>query len=52
MSGKSSYYRHQYCYSGCGGKEVVHGQADHLREIGHRRLAAVILPVCVGIKAY
>ncbi len=28
-------------------EEVLHGEAGHLREVGHRRLAAVVLPVRV-----
>ena len=31
-----------------GRDEVLHGQPGHLAEVGHRRLAAVVLPVRVG----
>ena len=34
-----------------GGQEVVDGEAEHLREMTHRRLAAVVLPVGVGDEA-
>src|ERR1039458_8101051 len=32
----------------CRGEEVLHGQAGHLHQIAHRRLAGVALPVGVG----
>ena len=31
--------------------EVLHGQAGHLHEIGHRAFAAIVLPVGVGDEA-
>ncbi len=33
------------------GQEVLHGEAGHLHEIGHRAFAAVVLPVGVGHEA-
>ena len=34
-----------------GGEKIVTGQANHLRKVGHRAFAAVILPVRIGGKA-
>ena len=31
---------------------ILDGQSRHLREVAHRRLAAVRLPVCIGHKGY
>ena len=33
------------------GDEIVHGEAEHLRQMAHRRLAGVVLPVGVGDEA-
>jgi hypothetical protein len=41
----------QHRHAGRGRDEVLHGQAEHLRQVAHRRLAAVRLPVGVGSKA-
>ena len=38
--------------AGRGRDEVVEGQPDHLREVAHRRLADVRLPVGVGGEAH
>ncbi len=40
--------RHDDRHAGCRRDEVLHGEADHLAEVGQRRLAAVALPVGVG----
>ena len=37
--------------AGGGRQEVLHGEAEHLRQMAHRRLAAVELPVGVGQEA-
>ncbi len=37
--------------TGRGGNEIVHGEAEHLSEMAHRGLAAVVLPVGVGDEA-
>jgi hypothetical protein len=37
--------------AGRGGQEIVHRQAEHLGEMSHRRLAAIVLPVGVGDEA-
>ena len=40
--------RHDDGHAGRRRDEVLHGEADHLAEVGQRRLAAVALPVGVG----
>src|SRR5205823_5323486 len=35
----------------CGRNEIVDGQSCHLREIGERRFAAVVLPIRIGREA-
>ena len=37
--------------TGCRRNEVLHGQAGHLHEVGHRAFAAVVLPVGIGHEA-
>ena len=37
--------------AGGGGEEVLVREAEHLHEVGHRALAAVVLPVGVGDEA-
>ena len=41
----------QHRHAGCRRDEVLHGQPEHLRQVAHRRLAAVALPVGVGGEA-
>ena len=43
--------RHQHGHARRRRDEVLHGQAQHLRQVAHRRLAAVALPVGVGGEA-
>ena len=38
--------------AGRGGYEIVHGEAEHLGQVTHRRLAAVVLPIGVGDEAH
>ena len=40
-------HRDQHGHADGGRDEVLHGQAGHLRDVRHRRLAAVVLPVRV-----
>ena len=48
---EGAHQREGHRQAGRGGQEVVHGEAEHLREMTHRRLAAVVLPVGVGDEA-
>ena len=43
--------RDEHRHSSCRGHEVLHGQAEHLRQVAERRLAAVALPVRVRREA-
>ena len=43
---------HQHGHAGRGRQEVLHGQAEHLRQIAHRRFADVPLPVGVRDEAH
>ncbi len=44
---KSTDHRRQHGQTGRGRDEILHGQADHLRQVAHRRFAAVTLPIGV-----
>ena len=44
--------RDQHRHAGRRREEVLHAEPQHLREIAHRRLAAVALPVGVGDEAH
>ena len=48
---KSAYERERHCKARRRRDEVVHGEAEHLGEMTHGRLAAVVLPVRVGDEA-
>ena len=50
-AGKSAHQRERHREAGRRRQEVVHGEAEHLSEIAHRGLAAVVLPVGVGDEA-
>ena len=48
---EGAHQREGHGEAGRGGQEIVDGEAEHLREMAHRRLAAVVLPVGVGDEA-
>ena len=48
---KAARQREGHGEAGRGGEEVMDGQPQHLREMTHRRLAAVVLPIGVGDEA-
>ena len=48
---EAAHQRERHREAGRGRQEVVHGEAEHLGEMTHRRLAAVVLPVGVGDEA-
>ena len=50
-AGESAHQRERHREAGRRRQEVVHGEAEHLGEIAHRGLAAVVLPVRVGDEA-
>ena len=50
-AGEAADQRHRDGDAGRGRDEVLHRQAGHLHEIGHRAFAAVVLPVGVGDEA-
>ncbi len=43
-----AHQRHRQHDAGGGGDELVKGQASHLRQVAHGRLASVVLPVGIG----
>ncbi len=45
---KGAHQRESDGEPGRGGQEIVNGEAEHLGQMAHRRLAAVVLPVGVG----
>ena len=47
-AGESAHQRKRHRETRRGRHEVMHGETEHLREMAHRRLAAVVLPVGVG----
>ena len=51
MTSKSTDECNQYGHTGCGGNEILDGQPDHLGQVTHGCLTAVILPVGIGNKA-
>jgi hypothetical protein len=46
-TGEPAHQRDEHGHPGGGADEVLHAEPHHLREVGHRRLAAVPLPVRV-----
>ena len=50
-AGEAADQRHHHREAGGGRREVLHREPGHLREVAHRRLAAVALPVRVGDEA-
>ena len=50
-AGEAAHQRERHREAGRRRQEVVHGEAEHLGEMTHRRLAAVVLPVGVGDEA-
>jgi hypothetical protein len=43
--------RHENCHARGGRYEVLHRQAEHLRQVAQRGFAAVVLPICVRDEA-
>ena len=48
---KAAHQREGHREAGRRGDEIVHGEADHLGQMAHRRLAGIVLPVGVGDEA-
>ena len=48
---ESAHQREGHRETGRRRDEIVHGEAEHLGQMAHRRLAAIVLPVGVGDKA-
>ena len=48
---KAAHQREGHGEAGRRGDEIMHGEADHLGQMAHRRLAGVVLPVGVGDEA-
>ena len=48
---ESAHQRESHCETGRRRQEVVHGKAEHLGQMAHRGLAAIVLPVGVGDEA-
>jgi hypothetical protein len=51
LSRDATHQRDQNRHARCRADEVLNGQSRHLREVAHRRLAAVALPVRIGGEA-
>ncbi len=51
LADEAANQRDEHGHPGRSGDEVLHGEREHLREIAHRGLAAVPLPVRVGREA-
>ena len=49
---ETAHQRKRHRKAGGGGYEIVHREAEHLRQVAHRRLAAVVLPIGVGDEAH
>ena len=50
-AGEAAHQRERHREASGRRKEIVHGEAEHLGQMAHRRLAAVVLPVGVGDEA-
>ena len=48
---KAAHQREGHREAGRRGDEIVHGEAEHLGQMAHRRLAGIVLPVGVGDEA-
>ena len=48
---KAAHQREGHREAGRGRDEIMHGEAEHLGQMAHRRLAAIVLPVGVGDEA-